>query len=111
MPSSELSFDRFTIPSLSEKATDEEIEEAWELLNRLKQSLLLERGERAKRAQTLYQAGEIKKWAIFRKGLGETGSFALTEKAGEEKSREAGKMLTLIKEGLGLEIHLLAGLG
>ncbi len=111
MPSGESYFDGLTIPILSEKATDKEIWEAWEFLNRLKQTLLLEKGKRTKMAQTLYHVGESKKWGIFRKRLGEVRPSDLPEKSGEEKSRELGKMLKLIKEGLSSEIHLLAGLG
>jgi len=110
MPSIELSPDSPNIPSLSENATDKEIGEAWSFLNRLKQTLLIERGKQAQKAQFLYREGESRKWAIFRKKLGEIRCSDLTEKAGEEKSREVGKKLAAIKEGLSPEKHLLTGL-
>jgi hypothetical protein len=111
MPSFELSPDSLKIPSLSESATDKEIGEAWDFLNRLKQTLSIERGRQAQKAQLLYQEGESRKWTIFRRKLGEVRCSDLTEKAGEEKSREVGKMLTALKEGLSPEKHLLTGLG
>jgi hypothetical protein len=111
MPSHELPPDSLKIPSLSENATDKEIEGAWNILNRLKQTLSIERGKQAKKAQLLYQEGESRKWAIFRKELGEVRCSDLGEKAGEEKSREMGKMLAAIKEGLSLEKDHLTGLG
>ena len=111
MPSFELSPDSLKIPSLSESATDKEIGEAWDFLNRLKQTLSIERGRQAQKAQLLYQEGESRKWTIFRRKLGEVRCSDLTEKAGEEKSREVGKMLAALKEGLTPEKHLLAGLG
>jgi hypothetical protein len=111
MPSFELSPDSLKIPSLSESATDKEIGEAWDFLNRLKQTLSIERGRQAQKAQLLYQEGESRKWTIFRRKLGEVRCSDLTEKAGEEKSREVGKMLAALKEGLTPEKHLLTGLG
>jgi hypothetical protein len=111
MPLIELSPDSLNIPSLSENATDKEIGEAWNFLNRLKQTLLIERGKQAQKAQLHYQEGESRKWAIFRKGLGEVRCSDLTEKAGEEKSREVGKNLASIREGLSLEKQGLIGLG
>ena len=111
MSSIELSPDRLNIPSLSENATDKEIGEAWNFLNRLKQTLSIERGKQAQKAQLLYQKGESRKWAIFRKGLGEVRCSDLTEKAGQEKSRKVGEMLAAIREGLSSEKGLLTGLG
>jgi len=111
MPSFELSPDSLNIPNLSENATDKEIEEAWNFLNQLKQTLSIERGKQAQKAQLLYQEGESRKWAIFRKELGEVRCSDLTEKAGEEKSREVGKMLAAIEEGLSPEKDRLTGLG
>ena len=111
MPSIELSPDILRIPSLSENATDKEIGEAWDFLSRLRQNLSIEKGKQAEKAQLLYQEGESRKWTIFRKKLGEIRCSDLTEKAGEEKSREVGKMLSDIKEGLSPEKHLLTGLG
>ena len=111
MPSIELPPDCLYIPSLSENATDKEIGEAWNFLNRSKEALSAERGKQAQKAQLLYQEGESRKWAIFRKKLGEVRCSDLTGKAGEEKSREVGKMLAAIKEGLSPEKHLLTGLG
>ena len=111
MPSIELPPDSLMIPSLSENATDEEIGEAWKFLDRLRQNLSIERVNQAQKAQLVYQEGESRKWTIFRKKLGEIRCSDLTEKAGEEKSREVGKMLAAIKEGLSPEKHLLTGLG
>ena len=99
------------IPSLSENATDKEIGEAWNVLTRLKQTLTIEKAKQAQKAQLLYQEGELRKWAIFRKKLGEIRCSDLTEKAGEEKSRELGKRLAALREGLSLGKHRLAGLG
>jgi hypothetical protein len=110
MPSIELPPDILNIPRLSENATDKEIGEAWNFLNRLKQTLSIERGKQAQEAQLLYQEGESRKWAIFRKELGEIRCSNLTEKTGEEKSREVGEMLAAIKEGLSPEKHSLIGL-
>jgi hypothetical protein len=111
MPSIELPPDSLMIPSLSENATDEEIGEAWKFLDRLRQNLSIERVNQAQKAQLVYHEGESRKWTIFRKKLGEIRCSDLTEKAGEEKSREVGKMLAAIKEGLSPEKHLLTGLG
>jgi hypothetical protein len=71
----------------------------------------MEREKRAQKAQLFYCEGESRKWAIFRKNLGEIRCSDLTEKAGEEQSIEVGKMLAPIKEGLSPEKHLLTGLG
>ena len=111
MPLIELSPGSLKIPSLSENASDKEIGEAWNFLNRLKQTLRTERDKQALKAQLLYQDGESRKWAIFRKRLGQVRCSDLTEKAGEEKSRELGKMLAALRQGLSLGKHRLAGLG
>jgi hypothetical protein len=111
MPLTELPPDSLNIPRLSENATDKEIGEAWNFLNRLKQTLSIARARQAQKAQLLYQEGESRKWAIFRKELGGVRCSDLTEKAGEEKSREVGERLAAIKEGLSPEKHGLTGLG
>lgn len=111
MPSIELPPDCLYIPSLSENATDKEIGEAWNFLNRLKEALSAEKGKQAQKTQLLYQEGESRKWKIFQKALGEIHRSDLDEKAGEEKSREVGKELVAIKKGLGSEQHRLRALG
>ena len=111
MPSIEFPPDCLHIPSLSENATDKEIGEAWNFLNRLKETLSAEKGKRAQKTQLLYQEGASRKWKIFRKALGEIHRSDLDEKASEEKSREVGKELAAIKKGLGSEQHRLRALG
>jgi len=111
MPSIEIPPDCLHIPSLSENATDEEIREAWNFLNRSKEALSAEKGKQAQEAQLLYQEEESRKWKIFQKALGEIHRSELDEKAGEEKSREVGKELAAIKKGLGSEQHRLRALG
>ena len=111
MPSIELPPGCLHIPSLSEDATDKEIREAWNFLNRSKEALSAEKGKQAQKNQLLYQEGESRKWKIFQKALGEIHRSDLDEKAGEEKSREVGKELAVIKKGLGSEQHLLRALG
>lgn len=111
MPSIELPPDCLYIPSLSENATDKEIREAWNFLNRLKEALSAEKGKQAQKAQLLYQEGESRKWKIFRKALGEIHRSELDEKGAEEKSREIGKGLAAVKKGLVSEQHRLRALG
>jgi len=111
MPSIELPPDCLYIPSLSENATDKEIGEAWNFLNRLKEALSAEKEKQAKKTKLLYQEGESRKWKIFRKALGEIHRSDLNEKAGQEKSREVGKELAAVKKGLGSEQHRLRALG
>ena len=111
MPSIELPPDCLYIPSLSENATDKEIREAWNFLNRLKEALSAEKGKQAQKNQLLYQEGQSRKWKIFRKALGEIHRSELDEREGEEKSREIGKELAGVKKGLILEQHRLKALG
>jgi hypothetical protein len=111
MPSIEIPPDCLHIPNLSENATDDEIREAWNFLNRSKEALSAEKGKQAQKAQLLYQEEESRKWKIFQKALGEIHRAELDEKAGEEKSREVGKELAAIKKGLGSEQHRLRALG
>ena len=111
MPSIELPPDCLYIPSLSENATDKEIREAWNFLNRLKEALSAEKGKQAQKNQLLYQEGQSRKWKIFRKALGEIHRSELDEKKGEEKSREIGKELAVRKKGLVSEQHRLRALG
>jgi hypothetical protein len=110
MPPSELPPDCWHVPSLSENATDKEIREAWNFLNRLKEALSAERRKQAQKAQLLYQEGESRKWKIFRKALGEIHRTELDEKGGQEKSREVGKELAAVKKGLVSEQHRLRAL-
>ena len=111
MPSIELPPDCLDIPSLSENATDKEIREAWNFLNRSKEALSAEKGKQAQKAELLYQEGESRKWEIFRKALGENYRSDLDEKAGEEKSREVGKEMAAIRKELGSDQHRLRALG
>jgi hypothetical protein len=112
MPSIDLPPGCLHIPCLTENSTDEEIGEAWEFLNRMKDALSAEKGKQAQKARILYQEGESRKWKIFQKLSGEVCRSDLDEKAGEEKSREVGKELAALKKGLGLEEqHLLRALG
>ena len=110
MPSIELPPDCLYIPCLSENATDKEIREAWNFLNRLKEALSAEKRKPAQKAQLLYQEGESRKWKIFRKALGEIHRTELDEKGGQEKSREIGKELAAVKKGLVSEQHRLRAL-
>ena len=111
MPPIELPPECMHIPSLSENATDMEITEAWNFLNRMKEALLAEKVKQAQKTRLLYQEGESRKWKIFGKALGEVHRSDLDEKAGEGKSREVGKELAAIKKGLGSEQHHLRALG
>jgi len=106
----ELPPDCWPIPSLSENATDKEIREAWNFLDRLKEALSAENRKQEQKAQLLYQAGESKKWKIFRKALGEINRSELDEKRGEEKSREISKELAAVKKKLVLEQYHLRAL-
>ncbi len=111
MLSIELPPDCLHIPILSENATDKEIKEAWNFLNRMKEALSAERGKQRQKTQILYQEGQSRKWKIFEKALGEIRRSDLDEKAGEGKSREIAKQLAVIKKGLGSEQHRLRALG
>ncbi len=111
MPSIKLPSECLNIPSLSENATDKEVEEAWSFLNRLKGILLEEKGKEVQKARLLFQQGESKKWDMFRKKLGHIDHLDLTEETGEEKSREIAKKLSAIKAGLSSKQHHLTKLG
>ena len=111
MPPIEIPHDCLHIPCLSEEATDEEIREALNFLNRSKEALSAEKREQAQKAQLLYQEGESRKWKIFQKALGEIHLADLDERGGVEKSREVGNELAAIKKGFGSEQHRLRALG
>ena len=111
MPPTELPSDCLHIPSLSEKATDEEIREALKYLEWAKEAISAEKRTRSQQARLLYQEGESKKGKIFEKALGEIHPSDLDEKAGEEKSRAIGKELAAIKKGMGPEQDRLRALG
>ena len=107
----ELPPDCWHIPILLENATDKEIREAWNFLDRLKEALSAEKRNQVEKAQLLYQEGESRKWKIFRKALGEIHRSELDEKGGEEESREISKELAAVKKGMVLEEHRLRALG
>ena len=111
MPPIELPRDCWPIPRLLEKATDKEIREAWDFLDRLKEALSAEKRNQVEKAQLLYQEGESRKGKIFRKALGEIQRSELDEKGNEEESREISKELAAVKKGLVLEEHRLKALG
>jgi len=111
MPPIELPPGCLNIPCLSEDATDEEIREALNALNRTKEALGAEKRKQVQKTQLLYREGESRKWKIFQKALGEIHRSDLDEKGGEEKSREVGKELAAVKKGLGPEQHRLRALG
>jgi len=84
----ELPPDCWPIPSLSENATDKEIREAWNFLDRLKEAIAAEKRNQVEKAQLLYQEGESRMWKIFRKALGKMHRTELDEKGSEEESRD-----------------------